>query len=293
MYALLKNLSKLPLRFIQNLAKSVGSLLYITNSSIRRTTEINLGIAYPELSASERTRLAKRSVQSQCMTYAESVKIWGSAPEFALEQIKVVHGEDIFLDALQNPNGTLAVVPHFGTWELMNAWVNLHTAPVIMYKPSKNPDVDRFMLEARQRLNATLVPTDETGVRALFKHLKQGGFAAILPDHVPKESGGIYSPFFGQNALSSTLLSKLAAKTQCSVIGLSCLRREDLSGFELYVQTLSAEINAKDLQLSVDTLNKEMERIINVAPEQYLWGYKRFRKVKGGGNYYKTLSHST
>ncbi|WP_168390035.1 lysophospholipid acyltransferase family protein [Acinetobacter indicus] len=293
MYSLLKNFSRLPLRLIQVTARSVGWLLYVSNSSARRVTEINLKSAYPELSESERDQLTRRSLKSQCMTYAESVKIWGSAPEFALEQIKVVHGEDIFLDALQNPNGTLAVVPHFGTWELMNAWVNLHTAPVIMYKPSKNPDVDRFMLEARQRLNATLVPTDETGVRALFKHLKQGGFAAILPDHVPKESGGIYSPFFGQNALSSTLLSKLAAKTQCSVIGLSCLRREDLSGFELYVQTLSAEINAKDLQLSVDTLNKEMERIINVAPEQYLWGYKRFRKVKGGGNYYKTLSHST
>lgn len=285
MYSLLKNFSRLPLRLIQVTARSVGWLLYVSNSSARRVTEINLKSAYPELSESERDQLTKRSLKSQCMTYAESVKIWGSAPEFALEQIKAVHGEDIFLDALQNPNGTLAVVPHFGTWELMNAWVNLHTAPVIMYKPSKNPDVDRFMLEARQRLNATLVPTDETGVRALFKHLKQGGFAAILPDHVPKESGGIYSPFFGQNALSSTLLSKLAAKTQCSVIGLSCLRREDLSGFELYVQTLSAEINAKDLQLSVDTLNKEMEHMINAAPEQYLWGYKRFRKVEGSNLY--------
>lgn len=290
MYSLLKNFSRLPLRLIQVTARSVGWLLYVSNSSARRVTEINLKSAYPELSESEREQLTRRSLKSQCMTYAESVKIWGSAPEFALEQIKVVHGEDIFLDALQNPNGTLAVVPHFGTWELMNAWVNLHTAPVIMYKPSKNPDVDRFMLEARQRLNATLVPTDETGVRALFKHLKQGGFAAILPDHVPKESGGIYSPFFGQNALSSTLLSKLAAKTQCSVIGLSCLRREDLSGFELYVQTLSAEINAKDLQLSVDTLNKEMERMINVAPEQYLWGYKRFRKVEENINLYQIRS---
>ncbi|WP_104490590.1 lysophospholipid acyltransferase family protein [Acinetobacter indicus] len=286
MYSLLKNFSRLPLRLIQVTARSVGWLLYVSNSSARRVTEINLKSAYPELSESEREQLTRRSLKSQCMTYAESVKIWGSAPEFALEQIKAVHGEDIFLDALQNPNGTLAVVPHFGTWELMNAWVNLHTAPVIMYKPSKNPDVDRFMLEARQRLNATLVPTDETGVRALFKHLKQGGFAAILPDHVPKESGGIYSPFFGQNALSSTLLSKLAAKTQCSVIGLSCLRREDLSGFELYVQTLSAEINAKDLQLSVDTLNKEMERMINAAPEQYLWGYKRFRNINAHQNLY-------
>ena len=150
-----------------------------------------------------------------------------------------------------------------------------------MYKPSKNPDVDRFMLEARQRLNATLVPTDETGVRALFKHLKRGGFAAILPDHVPKESGGIYSPFYGQNALSSTLLSKLAARTQCAVIGLSCLRHDDLSGFDIHVTELSSDILSKDLQLSVDTLNKEMERMINIAPEQYVWGYKRFRKVKG------------
>lgn len=286
MYALLKNFSKLPLRFIQNLAKSVGSLLYITNSSIRRTTEINLGIAYPELSASERTRLAKRSVQSQCMTYAESFKIWGSEPEFALKQIRNIHHPEIFTDALKNPNGTLAVVPHFGTWELLNAWVNQHTSPVIMYKPSKNPDVDRFMLEARQRLNAALVPTDETGVRALFKHLKQGGFAAILPDHVPKKSGGIYSPFYGQNALSSTLLSKLATKTQCSVIGLSCLRHDDLNGFDIHVTKLSTDILSKDLQLSVDTLNKEMERMINIAPEQYLWGYKRFRKLENSKNLY-------
>ncbi|MFV5591173.1 lysophospholipid acyltransferase family protein [Acinetobacter variabilis] len=286
MYALLKNFSKLPLRFIQNLAKSVGSLLYITNSSIRRTTEINLGIAYPELSITERTRLAKQSVQSQCMTYAESVKIWGSEPEFALKQIRNIHHPEIFINALKNPNGTLAVVPHFGTWELLNTWVNQHTSPVIMYKPSKNPDIDRFMLEARQRLNATLVPTDETGVRALFKHLKQGGFAAILPDHVPKESGGIYSPFYGQNALSSTLLSKLAAKTQCSVIGLSCLRHDDLNGFDIHVTELSTDIRSKDLQLSIDTLNKEMERMINVAPEQYLWGYKRFRKLENDKSLY-------
>lgn len=288
MYSLLKIFSRLPLRLIQNLAKTAGSLLYLTHSSIRRITEINLGIAYPELSVLERAHLAKRSVQSQCMTYTESVKIWGSSTEYALSLIREVHGADRFLKALQNPNGTLAVVPHFGTWELMNVWINQHTDPVIMYKPSKDPEVDRFMLEARQRLNATLVPTDETGVRALFKHLKQGGFSAILPDHVPKENGGIYSPFYGQNALSSTLLSKLAAKTQCSVIGLSCLRNDDLNGFDIYVTELSSDILSKDVQVSVDTLNKEMERMINIAPEQYVWGYKRFRKVEGNRNLYRS-----
>ncbi|ANF81084.1 lipid A biosynthesis acyltransferase [Acinetobacter sp. NCu2D-2] len=286
MYSFLKNFARLPLGFIQNLAKTAGSILYMTNSSARRVTEINLKSAYPLLSEQERDALVKASLKSQCMTYAESVKIWGSSSDYALSLIKEIHGQEIFFKALENPNGCLAVVPHFGTWELLNVWVNQHTSPVIMYKPSKNEDLNRFMLEARQRLNATLVPTDDTGVRALFKHLKQGGFSAILPDHVPKESGGIYSPFYNQNALSSTLLSKLAAKTQCSVIGLSCLRRKDLSGYDITVTELSKDILSKDIQLSVDTLNKEMERMINVAPEQYLWGYKRFRKIESAQKIY-------
>lgn len=288
MYLFLKIFSKLPLAAIQSIAKLIGMLLFAIKSSAREVTEINLSTAYPDLTQQQREVLTKESLKNQCMTYAESIKIWGSAPEFALQQIKQIHHEALFIEALKNPNGTLAVVTHFGAWELLNAWLNQYTQPLIMYKPSKYKDLDRFMLEARQRLNATLVPTDETGVRAIFKHLKQGGFTVILPDHVPKKSGGIYSYFYGQNALSSTLVSKLAAKTQCSVVGLSCLRRTDLSGFDIQVTALSEDIKSKDLQLSVDTLNKEMERMINVAPEQYLWGYKRFRKLVNGKNLYKT-----
>ena len=273
---------------LQTLARGAGSLLFTTHSSARRTTELNINVAYPELNDQQKIQLVKASLKSQCMTYVESIKIWGSSPEFALSQIKQVYNAEIFLEALKNPNGTLGVVPHFGTWEIMNAWVNQHTSPVILYKPSRNKDLDRFMLESREQLKATLVPTDDTGVRALFKHLKQGGFSAILPDHVPKEPGGIYSEFFGLNAYSSTLLSKLAAKTQCSVVGLTCIRRSDYSGFDLYFTELSKDINSKDLQLSVDTLNKEMERMISLAPEQYLWGYKRFRKLEGGKNLYRS-----
>src|SRR5690606_13061055 len=119
MSTLLKNLSKLPLRFIQNLAQLAGSLLYISHSSARRVTAIRLACAYAEPSAAERADLSQRSLQRQCMTYAGSVKTWGSSPEDALSLIQDVHGEDICLQALHNPQGSLAVVPHFGTWELL------------------------------------------------------------------------------------------------------------------------------------------------------------------------------
>lgn len=279
MYAFLKLFSKLPLAAIQSFAQLIGNFLFFSQSSARKVTEINLKTAYPELTDQQRAHLAQASLKSQAMTYAESIKLWGSSTAYAQSLITKIHGEDVLINALNSKQGVIAVVPHFGTWELLNVWLNQHSSPVIMYKPSKQKDLNRFMLEARQRLNATLVPTDETGVRAIFKHLKQGGLTAILPDHVPKESGGIYSMFYGQNALSSTLVSKLAAKTQCAVIGISCIRNADLSGFEIHAIELSSDILSKDLQISMDTLNKEMERMINIAPEQYLWTYKRFRKL--------------
>ena len=219
------------------------------------------------------------------MTYIESIKCWGMPPEYSLNQIKNIYGEQHLTEALANKKGVIVVVAHLGCWELLNAWLNLHAAPMIMYKPNKHKAVDRFMLEARQRLNATLVPTDENGVRAIFKHLKKGGLTVILPDHLPKASGGIYSEFFGQKTLSTTLVSKLASKTQCNIVGLSCIR-DETSGFNVYCLPLSDQILSKDLQTSVDSLNQNLESMINVAPEQYVWSYKRFRNVEGNKNLY-------
>ncbi len=288
MYLLFKIVALLPLSLLQLIAFWIAILLNSYNSSMKRITRINLQLAYPNLSTQQQKIFIKNSLKSQCMTYVESIKCWGMPPEYNLALLKNIYGEQHFTEALANKKGVIVVIAHFGCWELLNAWLNLYSAPMIMYKPNKNKGIDRFMLEARQRLNATLVPTDENGVRSIFKHLKQGGLTVILPDHLPKESGGIYSPFFGQKTLSTTLVSKLASKTQCNIIGLSCIR-DEVSGFNVHCSRLSDDILSKDLQTSVDSLNQNLEAMINIAPEQYLWSYKRFRKVEGQENIYKKI----
>lgn len=285
MYLLFKIVALLPLSLLQLIASWIAILLNSYNSSMKRITHINLQLAYPDLSTQQQKIFIKNSLKSQCMTYVESIKCWGMPPKYNLALFKNIYGEQYFTEALANKKGVIVVIAHFGCWELLNAWLNQYASPMIMYKPNKNKGIDRFMLEARQRTNATLVPTDENGVRSIFKHLKQGGLTVILPDHLPKESGGIYSPFFGQKTLSTTLVSKLASKTQCNVIGLSCIR-DEVSGFNVHCSRLSDDILSKDLQTSVDRLNQDLEEMINIAPEQYLWSYKRFRKVEGQENIY-------
>jgi KDO2-lipid IV(A) lauroyltransferase len=69
------------------------------------------------------------------------------------------------------------------------------------------------------------------------------------------------------------------------VIGISCLRNSD-TYFDIHCTQLSDNILSKDLQISVNQLNQDVEAMINVAPEQYIWSYKRFRKVEGNKNLY-------
>ncbi len=278
MTGFLRFLALLPLPMLRAIAYLVACILMlIPHKGMRWTTRVNLMLAMPELDRNQRLRLERVSVKSQCYTAMESLKCWSMPAAYSVAQIRHVDGLEILQAALADPRGMIAVVPHLGTWEMMNAWLNQYGSPTIMYKAGGNVAMDAFMLQARQRLNATLVPADEHGVRAIFKSLKRGGFTIILPDHVPEPSGGIFAPFFDHSVMSTTIVSKLAQKTQCAIVGLSCLRSADGDGFDIHCELLTDMIKAPDLAVSVAALNQGVETMIRRAPEQYMWAYRRFK----------------
>ena len=278
-----------PLSVLQALARFVAYLIMrMPNASLTRAIKINLSLVAPTLSASKKQKLTKNIVLNQCLSSVESVKSWAMSPEWSIKQIREIHNKDILLEGLNNPNGMLAIVPHLGTWEMMNAWLNQFGAPTIMYKPVKGNITNEFVLQGRARLNATLVPTDASGVKAIFKTLKQGGFSIILPDHVPEPSGGVVVPFFGIETLSSTLASKLASKTKCALVGLSCIRRDDGRGFDIHCYKLDdPALYDRDAATATHALNQAMETMINDNFSHYMWGYRRFKQIPIIGNPYR------
>ncbi|WP_201594515.1 lysophospholipid acyltransferase family protein [Psychrobacter vallis] len=278
-----------PLSVLQIMARFVAWIIVkIPSLSIMRTIRINMALIAPNLSDIQKKALTKDIIYHQCLTSIESIKSWAMSPEWSIGQIRDVHNKDILLEGLANPNGMLAIVPHLGTWEMMNAWLNQFGAPTIMYKPVKGNITNNFVLQGRARLNATLVPTDGSGVKAVFKTLKQGGFSIVLPDHVPDPSGGVVVPFFGIETLTSTLASKLASKTTCSLVGLSCIRRDDGRGFDIYCYKLDdPALYNRDAETASYALNQAMEQMIRDHCSHYMWGYRRFKHIPNLGNPYR------
>jgi KDO2-lipid IV(A) lauroyltransferase len=270
-----------PLSVLQMLARFVARvILRLPNASIMRTVSINMALIAPSLSERQKQALTKDIIYHQCLTSIESIKSWAMPPEWSIAQIRDVYNKELLLEGLANPNGMLAIVPHLGTWEMMNAWLNQFGSPTIMYKPVKGDITNDFVLQGRSRLNATLVPTDGSGVKAVFKTLKQGGFSIVLPDHVPDPSGGVVVPFFGIETLTSTLASKLASKTKCALVGLSCIRRDDGQGFDIYCYKLDDPmLYDRNTETAAHALNIAMQHMIEAHYSHYMWGYRRFKQI--------------
>lgn len=275
-YHLLKFISRQPIQISKFIAKGLAGLVNIFKiSKTSATIQRNLKIALPELSDEEREQLTKQAIRNELMSYFEFFSIWGASTEKNIQRIHSIHGAEYLHDALSLNKGLVLVVPHFGTWEIMNAWIAQFTKMTIMYKPVKSESANNFVRAARSREQATLVPTDESGVRQIFKALKQGGTTVILPDHTP-HAGGELIPYFGVPLLTSNLSAKLIQKTKACALLLYAIRNED-HGFDMYIEPIDEKIyqgNANDGSIVIFEV---IEKLIQRYPEHYHWSYKRFK----------------
>lgn len=275
-YRLLKLMSKPSLHLTRAVARFLAIIVnHIKISKTAKSAHLNIKIALPHLEDEKRQMIIKSAIQNEMISYFEFFNIWGSSTQKNIQRIHHIEGEHYFHDALAENKGLILIVPHFGTWEIMNAWFAQYTNMTIMYKPIKNAEADRFVREARGRESATLVPTDESGVRQIFKALKQGGTTVILPDHTP-HIGGTMVDYFNIPLASSTLSAKLIQKTKARALFLYAIRNENF-GFNMVIQPIHSSIyECSDVE-GTRKINRMIETLIQKHPEHYHWSYKRFR----------------
>jgi KDO2-lipid IV(A) lauroyltransferase len=73
------------------------------------------------------------------------------------------------------------------------------------------------------------------------------------------------------------LLSRLAIKTGAPVIFAHAERLPHGRGYHLHFLPAPPTINHTPLEHSVAVMNDMVETLVRLRPQQYQWGYKRFR----------------
>jgi KDO2-lipid IV(A) lauroyltransferase len=133
----------------------------------------------------------------------------------------------------------------------------------------------QLMLKARSRPGLSTAPTNLAGVRQMIRTLRQGHSVGLLPDQVPPQGMGIWAPFFGKSAYTMTLAARLAQQTGAAVVLVWAERLPWGAGYRVHLSRLPAL--SPDVAEAVGQINAAMERLILACPEQYLWGYARYK----------------
>ena len=152
----------------------------------------------------------------------------------------------------------------------------------VLFRPPRQTWLRGLVASARGRPGLLAAPTTLAGVKQLIKALRQGQCVGLLPDQVPPESQGIWAPFFGREAYTMTLSSRLVAQTGATVLLAWGQRLSWGRGYVVHVASLAQPL-AADPSVATAQINAAMESLVRQSPGQYLWGYARYKQPRDIG----------
>jgi KDO2-lipid IV(A) lauroyltransferase len=206
-------------------------------------------------------------------------------PRLWLGRAVTIHwdGEQIVDAALKQGRGIVFLTPHMGSFEITaQAYARRFGASqpmTVLFRPARQAWLRALIATVRGRPGLHAVPTTMSGVKQLLKALRQGQSIGLLPDQVPPEGLGVWAPFFGRPAYTMTLSARLAQQTGAVVLVAWGERLAWGRGYRVHVKPLAGELPA-DAVLAATFINRVMEQLIEECPQQYLWGYARYKQPR-------------
>ncbi len=269
--ALFRLLSYLPLPLLHNLGALAGWLAWLLSATYRRNFSTH--IAQAGMTSAKAAAIAEAG-----KALLELPKIWLRPQHEVVERVVKVTGWELVEDAWRHGRGILFLTPHLGCFEITAQYYAARKPMTVLYRRPKQEWLVP-LIEQGRGANLKLAPADLSGVRRLLKALKGGEAVGMLPDQVPGKGEGAWLPFFGRPAYTMTLAARLA-ETGATVLLAYAERLHYGAGYHLKLFPLSAPLEGDPMQRAAQ-LNRELEALIRQMPEQYLWGYNRYKVPAG------------
>ncbi|HRO80095.1 lysophospholipid acyltransferase family protein [Alicycliphilus denitrificans] len=274
MPSIFRLLSALPLWLLHAIGALLGWVAFCASPTYRRRFLANAA------RAGYRLRDVRAAVAHAGRMVAEAPRLW-LAPEPPPCEVR---NAECVQRAWEQGRGIVFLTPHIGCFEMSvqegaRRWSQEHGPFTILYRPARQPWLARVMQTVRNRPGIAAVPTTLQGVRQMLKALRAGRAVGLLPDQVPPQGQGLWSPFFGQPAYTMTLAARLVQQTGAAVILARCERLPRGRGYVLHLQALEQPL-APTLDAAVLQINQAMEQLIRQSPGQYLWGYARYKQPR-------------
>ena len=245
------------------------------NTEIVNISRININIAYSSKNKEYRESLLKGSIKQSIRSYYETLFCFSRSQKLLNKSIFKVENRYLYSQTNKDFGLILLSIHNRSVDLLLNQLSNQEDVTAI-FKPIKIKALNEFVRKNRQKSGSSVFETNFTGVKELFSALKRGEVIAMAADQVPAKNMGVYENFFGRKVYTTNLIPSLHSKTKAPIVSLA-IHSDSLTN-QLYIRYGSRSTYKENSQYNAKTMNKEIENIININPEDYNWEYKRFKK---------------
>ena len=260
----------LPLRLLHALGSVLGWAIYGMSPTYRRNLRANLARAGYGADA----RLRRAAIAHAGRMLAETPALWLRPQEEVAALVREAQGLDAALAARDGGKALLFLTPHMGSFEIAAQYASQRVPITVLYRAPKMRWLEPLMHEGRSRGSVRLVPADYSGVREIFLALKRGEAVGFLPDQVPGEGEGDWAEFFGAQAYTGVLAPKLAERDNVACFLAYAKRLPRGAGYALVLHAYPRRLPGES---PTRHLNRALEALVRECPEQYLWGYNRYK----------------
>ena len=277
---LFRALGRLPLWLNHAIGLGLGWLAWWFSARHRRLTRENVQQFAKCMNVADAKPLLRATITEQGKGITELAVAWTAAPERIYGMVRECIGWEHIEAAITAKRPMILVTPHLGCYDIAGRYMAGSMPITALYRPPKQKWLDAIMQQGRVRGGGATANADAGGVRTLLKALKSGGNIVVLPDQVPGVGDGAWVDFFGQPAYTMTLLPRLAASANAVVLFFFAERLQRGQGYRIHIEPMS-ETYSTDRKVAARQTNSMVEKLVAMAPAQYLWGYNRYKHPAG------------
>ena len=279
-WAGIKALGLLPRPMARSVGAGFAAAAYAVRRPLRCAAMVNLRLAFPQWSDGQRKRAVRRMVQQIGWMAGE----FSQFPRYTrekIERIVIVDGQENFDAAQRRGKGVLFLTGHMSAWEVAPFAHALYGHPLhFLVRPIANRRVNA-LINGYRCLSGNRPIEKNRSARTILKVLGDGGTVGILSDHNSSIEEGVFVPFFGVLASTTSGLARIALRTDAAVLpGFLCwddaLRKYRLR-FEPLVALARSGDEEADVVENTARFTQVIEAYVRAHPDQWLWVHKRWK----------------
>lgn len=275
--ALLVNL--LPYRALFLIGRKLGQISMKFGKRRVKIAKRNLELAFPERTEEENLTFVKENFKNTGLALMETGITW-FWPTWRFKRL--LNASDMAeLKQFDEANkGVLICCSHALNLEITaRAFGVLGLAGYGVYRPHNNPAYNFIQYYGRSHNGNQLI--DRKDVKGMIRVLRAGARLFYLPDHDYGRNKSVFVPFFAiDDACTTTGTSILAYTSHCAIVTCSGFRNAK-GQYDIETDpSCHHDYPQKDEKAAAAYMNKQIEKVILKAPEQWMWLHKRYKTMQ-------------